>query len=78
MKTLEQLNQVFCDIFEDDEIRILPETTAADIEGWDSLMHVALFIETEKVFGVRFMSADIAGAANVGDLVVLIDQKLGQ
>jgi acyl carrier protein len=37
---LERLNQVFRDVFDDDELDITRRTTANDVEGWDSLMHV--------------------------------------
>jgi acyl carrier protein len=73
--TLAQLNEVFQDVFEDDELRVSSETTAADVEGWDSLMHVTLLINVEKAFGVRFSSSEIAGLKKVGELVTLVEQK---
>jgi hypothetical protein len=45
---LERINEVFQDVFEDDELQISNETTAADVEGWDSLMHVTLLMKVEK------------------------------
>ncbi len=69
---LERLNQVFQDVFEDDEIEITRQTAAKDIEGWDSLTHVRLVVNVEKVFKVRFSSSEVASLQNVGDLIDLI------
>jgi acyl carrier protein len=74
-ETLDRLNDVFRDVFEDDELRVSPETTAQDVEGWDSLMHVTLIINVEKAFRVRFSSSDIAGLKDVGELLALIERK---
>jgi acyl carrier protein len=71
--TLTQLTEVFRDVFDDDSLSITPQTTAKDIENWDSLMHVTLIVKVEKVFQVRFSSSDVAGLQNVGELVNLID-----
>jgi acyl carrier protein len=75
--SLERLNEVFQEVFDDDELAVSPSTTAEDVEGWDSLMHVTLMIRVEKAFGIKFTSAQVAGLKNVGQLVELIDQKRG-
>ena len=72
-ETLDRLNGVFRQVFDDDEIELTPETTAKDVEGWDSLMHVTLLINVEKAFGVKFSSSEVASLQRVGDLVELIE-----
>ena len=67
-----QINDIFQDVFEDDELEVSRETTAHDIEGWDSLMHVTLIINVEKAFGVKFSSSEISALKKVGDLEELI------
>ena len=37
-----KLNEVFCDVFDDPYIRVNDSTTAADIDGWESLTHITL------------------------------------
>ncbi len=73
---LEQLNRVFQQVFDDDELEITRETSAKDIEGWDSLMHVTLIVNVEKAFGVKFSSSEVAALKDVGDLIDLIDARL--
>jgi acyl carrier protein len=52
-------------------------TTAADVEGWDSIAHVLLILGSEREFGVRFESSELANVANVGEFVTLVESKLG-
>jgi len=73
---LERINDVFRNVFDDDELTIDRDTTAADVEGWDSLAHVTLLINIEKAFGVRFSSAEVASLKCVGDLEDLIESHL--
>lgn len=72
--TLEKLNEVFQDVFDDDELAVELDTTAEDVDGWDSLQHVTLLLNVEKAFAVKFSSSEIAGLKNVGDLVTLIER----
>ena len=74
-ETLDRLNGVFQQVFDDDELEISRESTAKDVEGWDSLMHVTLLINVEKAFGVKFSSSEVASLQRVGDLVDMIDAR---
>ena len=76
METFEQLNSVFCRVFDDNDIKITPETTANDIDGWDSLSHVNLVVAIEKHFGVKFRSSEIMKWKNVGQMHESIKEKL--
>jgi acyl carrier protein len=71
-----RVNQVFQEVFGDDELAVTPETTAQDVEGWDSQMHVTLMVNIEKAFGIRFSSSEVASLKNVGQLVDLIERRL--
>ncbi|HAI10717.1 MAG TPA: acyl carrier protein [Phycisphaerales bacterium] len=73
--TLSKVTEVFIDVFDDDEIELELETTAEDVDAWDSLMHVTLMLNIEKAFGVRFASSEVAGLKNIGELVGLIEAK---
>lgn len=71
----EKLTTVFQDVFDDEDIVPTPETTAADVDGWDSLTHVRLILTMQKAFGIKFSAADVAGMKNVGELVQLIESR---
>jgi acyl carrier protein len=72
---MQRVEEVFQDVFDSDQLTIGRETTAADVEGWDSLMHVRLVIAIEKAFQVRFTSSEVAALATVGGLVDLLGRK---
>jgi len=72
-----ELTQVFREVFDDPEIHIGPETTADDVDAWDSLTHVQLIVAVEARFKVRFKHAEIAKFQNVGDLANAIEGHLG-
>jgi acyl carrier protein len=75
--TMEKINEVFRSVFDDDELTVGRETTAPDVEGWDSVMHVTLLINIEKAFGMRFSSSAVASLKSVGELADLIDARQG-
>ena len=77
MSVLDQVQEIFQDVFDDDELVVNADTTAADVEEWDSLMHVTLILEIESAFDVRFSSGDVAGLKSVGDLCALIERSQG-
>ena len=73
----EKLIGIFREIFDDDDIVLTPETTAADIPEWDSFNHVNVTVACEAAFGVRFKGSELEELRNVGELVHIIAQKLG-
>ncbi len=75
MTTMESLTEVFHDVFENPEIVLTPETTANDVEGWDSLSHAILISAVELKFQVKFSTREVLRLKNVGDLAQLIDSK---
>ncbi len=74
-ETLARLNEVFQDVFEDEELSVQAETSAKDIDDWDSLMHVNLILAVESAFDVRFTSTEVAGLKDAGELLALIEKK---
>ncbi|MCR5390703.1 MAG: acyl carrier protein [Lachnospiraceae bacterium] len=74
---LEKVNEVFRDVFEDDSIIVKDETTADDIEDWDSLMHITLVSEIENAFGFKFKMKDVVGMKNVGEMLDIIKEAVG-
>jgi acyl carrier protein len=73
---LKQLNAIFIDVLENDSIVLTPDTTAMDIEEWDSLNHIQLVVAIEKHFKVRFNSSEIQSWKNVGEMCRSIQSKI--
>ncbi len=72
---IEKLNGIWSQVL-DAEINLTTESTAADIEGWDSLAHVQLMVETEAAFGISFSASEINSFKSVGDLIKAIQCKI--
>ncbi|PWK79872.1 acyl carrier protein [Mucilaginibacter oryzae] len=73
---LNQVNDIFKDVLENNDIILSAATTAADVEEWDSLNHIQLIVAIEKRFGIRFTTAEIYTWKNIGDMCTVIAQKL--
>ncbi len=73
--TKERLQEVFRRVFDDGEIVIEEDTTADDIEDWDSLTHVQLILAVEEEFHAKFSTAEIMRLKNVGEFIRLIEKK---
>ncbi len=72
----EELNEVFRDVFDDESIVVTDETTADDIDDWDSLEHINLMAAVEQQFGVKFNMGQIVTLKNVGEMVDLIESMI--
>ena len=72
----ERLNAVFADVFDDEELTVNDETTAADVEGWDSLMHITLIDAVEEEFDISFDMKTIVKLKNVGEMVDVILEEV--
>jgi len=66
-----RLSAVFADVF-DRTVPLSDATTAADVEGWDSLTHITLIGAVEDEFDVKFPMKDVVHMKNVGEMVDLI------
>ncbi len=72
---LAQLNSIFQEVLDEDDINLQAETTADDVEEWDSLAHVQLIVAIERHFGIKFTSREINAFTTVGDMLTSIAAK---
>jgi len=66
---LEKLNEVFHDVFDNNDIVVTEQTNANDIEEWDSLIHITLISAVEDEFDVSFDMKTVVSMKNVGDMI---------
>lgn len=67
----QKLSEIFSDVF-DEDIVVTAQTTASDVEQWDSSTHITLISEVEDAFGFKFSMKDVLGMKNVGEMVDII------
>ena len=75
-EVFERLNEVFRDVFDDETITVDENTTANDIEDWDSLEHINLMAAVESEVGIKFSMGQVVTMKNVGEMADIILQKL--
>lgn len=76
MAVLDELTNVFEEVFDQKNLTVTTETTSNDIDGWDSMSHVTMLMAVEDHFGIEFKPYEIANLVNVGALVALVEKKL--
>jgi acyl carrier protein len=70
-----RLSEIFEDVFDEDSLKLTPELSAKDVDGWDSLTHIRLILTIEKAFKIKFSTSEIGKLEKVGDLVTLIKAR---
>lgn len=73
---MKEVNDIFIDVLDNEDIKLTPETCAKDVEEWDSLNHIQLVVAVEKHFKLRFTTADIQSWKNVGEMCAAIEKRL--
>lgn len=73
---LADVQDIFRDVFDEEELVIKDETNADDIEDWDSLAQVRLTVAIEKKFGIKFDFGELTALHNVGEMLDLIVKKV--
>lgn len=72
---ISKLQDVFRDVLDNENINLFYETSADDIEEWDSLSHIQLIVSIEKAFSVKFSSRELLSWDTVGDMIDCISRK---
>ena len=75
-KIYEILQDLFSEVLDVEDIVIDAETTADDVEDWNSLSHITLISAVENEFGIRFKMGEVVTMKNVGDMVALILERI--
>lgn len=72
MSAFDDVANVIRTYFGQPDLKLTPESTAADVRGWDSLAHASLMIEIEKHFDIEFDLEEIMGFENVGEMAATV------
>jgi acyl carrier protein len=73
-----RMTRVFREVFDDDALELTDSTSAADIDAWDSLMHITLVLAVEREFSIRLSAAEAGLLKNVGELYKLVSARGGK
>lgn len=75
-QAFEKVQEIFRDIFDDQDLVIVDSSNSETIEDWDSLNHINLVVAIEKDFGIKFNFNELSGLKDVGAMIDLILEKL--
>lgn len=76
MEIKERLQEIFRDVFDEEDLEIREDMSAKDIDDWDSLAQINLIVAIEKEFGVKFNLEEISKLKNIGEMLEQIRIKL--
>lgn len=71
-----KISAIAADHFNSPGLILQPSTTAADVDGWDSIAHIQFMMRLEEELGIRFKTAEISSVRNVGELATRIAAHL--
>lgn len=77
MDILEKIQPIFRAIFDDEDLAVTVQTTAADVEDWDSFAQMQIIMGIEAMFGIGFSTDEVTEFGNVGDVVRTIKKHIG-
>lgn len=63
------------EVFEDKNLAVTETTTAKDVDEWDSLNHITVISNIERVFKVKFALGELMKIQNIGQMIDLIQKK---
>lgn len=72
---LGKLKDILEEVLDLEDLSVTEETTANDIEDWDSIMHVEIIVAIEEEFDVKFKTAEIVKFKNLSDMITGILDK---
>jgi acyl carrier protein len=72
-----RLQTIFDGIFLE-PVMLTPALSAADVDEWDSLVHISLVVAVESAFGVRFRVGEVEATKNIGEFADLIARRLAE
>lgn len=74
--TFETVTNIITNTFDLEEFEFKAETSAEDIDEWDSLSHIELITSIESHYKIRFALGELQDLKNIGDMVTLIESKI--
>jgi acyl carrier protein len=78
MASLDQrLQNVFQEVFDDENLEITDDTSSKTLENWDSFAQVKLVVALEEEFDVKFTTDEVATLSSVGQLKSALQVKIG-
>jgi len=73
---LRDMQDIFSNVLDVEDLVLTDEITADDVEEWDSLSQILLITEIEKHFNIKLEAKEVMECDNIGDMIDCIEGKL--
>lgn len=77
-ETLQIITHIIREVLELPNLHLNLETSAADVDEWDSMTHIQIIAGIEAHYKIRFALGELQALKNVGEMVQLIQKKLSK
>lgn len=74
---LEEIQGAFRKVLNNPTLTIDGNSSAQDVNGWDSLTHVMIISEIERQFKIRFSIKEMLSWKTVGNMIDSLQAKVG-
>jgi acyl carrier protein len=75
---IQDLTPIFRDVLDLADLKLVADSNAQNVDGWDSLAHVNLIVAIEKHYKIKFALGELQGLKNVGEMADLIQRKVAR
>jgi acyl carrier protein len=75
---LQTITIIMREVLEVPDLNVTNDTSAADVDEWDSMTHIQIIASIEGKYKVRFALGELQALKNVGDMIGLIQKKLNK
>ena len=70
-----KLKDIIREVFPEYKSEIVPDVKQEDIEEWDSLGHLNLFMAVEQIFNISFSMEEVTDINSIHDIIEFIKNK---
>lgn len=72
---VEKLTPIFREVLEMNDLVLVENLSANDVDNWTSLTHMLIIAKIEEVFNITFKLKELKKLQNVGDIITVIEEK---
>lgn len=73
---LKNIQEIICDVLDDETIQITEETAVNDIKDWDSVAHMTIMAMIENEFGIQMDINEIVKVKTIKEILNSVENVL--
>ncbi len=74
----QKIQMAFERVLEHTNFQLEDNTSAKDVDGWDSITHMMIITEIEELFQIKFKLTDLMSMNNISDLIIVVEKEVEQ